>query len=212
MTGPGSRDRGQVLPFYVAMMACLLFAALAFVVVGMAGATRSDAQGAADAAALAAAREVRDNAFMGRSLLTLTPEEWEEILRGRRFDAEGACAKAQGFAGSNEARLPTAECDFDSLEFTVTVTTNGTVGDSVVPGTENLHGQARATALIEPRCSLQPAPTPTPTPTPSPGGGDTVPGPIGIQCRGGGEITVDPSDPGPLHKLARKLFSVRLVD
>ncbi|MFE9563107.1 pilus assembly protein TadG-related protein [Streptomyces sp. NPDC006487] len=195
-----SRDAGQVLPFYAAMMACLLFAALAFVVVGMAGATRSDAQGAADAAALAAAQEVRDNAFRGRNLLTLTPEDWEEIIRGRHFDTEGACAKATAFAGTNDA---TAACDFDVPEFTVSVTTNGTVGDSVVPGTENVHGRATATALIEPRCSLQPAPTPPP-----PEGG----GPVDIQCRDGSVIIVNPSDPGSLYKLARKLFVVRLAD
>ncbi|MCJ0874737.1 pilus assembly protein TadG-related protein [Streptomyces sp. AP-93] len=198
MAGLGSRDRGQVLPFYAAMMFCLLFAALVFVTVGMAGATRSDAQGAADAAALAAAREVRDNAFVGRNLLTLTPADWDEILRGRRFDTKGACVKAQDFAGSNEA---SAVCDFNVPEFTVAVTTNDAVGDSVIPATETLLGQARATALIEPRCFLDPAPTPPPPP-----------GHVGIKCRGGGVITVDPSDPGPLHKLARKLFVVRLTD
>ncbi|MFB6520035.1 pilus assembly protein TadG-related protein [Streptomyces sp. NPDC056401] len=195
-----SRDGGQVLPFYAAMMACLLFAALAFVAVGMAGATRSDAQGAADAAALAAAREVRDNAFKGTDLLILTPEEWEEIIRGRRFHTAGACAQANAFAGTNDA---TAECAFDVPEFTVSVTTNGTVGDSVIPGTENMHARARATALIEPRCFLQPATTPPP-----PGGG----GVVGIECRDGTVIIVNPSDPGPLYKLARKLFVVRLTD
>ncbi|MGW5395522.1 pilus assembly protein TadG-related protein [Streptomyces sp. NPDC003952] len=196
----GARDRGQVLPFYAAMMACLLFAALAFVVVGMAGATRSDAQGAADAAALAAAQEVRDNAFRGWNLLTLTPEAWEEIIRGRRFDTEGACSAANAFAGTNDA---TAECDFDVPEFTVTVTTNDAVGDSVIPGTENVHGHATATAVIEPRCSLQPASTPPP-----PEGG----GPVDIECMDGSVIIVNPSDPGSLYKLARKLFVVRLTD
>ncbi|WP_328300540.1 pilus assembly protein TadG-related protein [Streptomyces sp. NBC_00435] len=204
-----SRDRGQVFPFYIAMVTCLLFAALAFVVVGMAGATRSGAQGAADAAALAAAREARDNVFVGRDLLTLTPDLWEEILRGDRFDGRGACAKARDFAVSNDA---TAACDFDIPEFKVTVTTDDTVGESVIPGSETMHGHATATALIEPSCSLKPAPAPTPSPTPSPGGGGTVPDPVGIECRDGGVITVDPSNPGSLSKLARKLFSVRLVD
>ncbi|WP_407837490.1 pilus assembly protein TadG-related protein [Streptomyces sp. DSM 116496] len=200
MAGAGRRDQGQVLPFYAVMMALMLFAALAFVAVGMAGATRSDAQGAADAAALAAAQKVRDNAFRGKNLLTLTPEDWDEIIRGRRFDTAGACAQANAFAGSNDA---TAECAFDVPEFTVSVTTNGTVGDSVIPGTENVHARARATALIEPRCFLQPATTPPP-----PGGG----GPVDIECRDGSLITVDPSNPGSLYRLARKLFTVRLAD
>lgn len=203
MTEPDSGDRGQVLPFYAAMVGCLLFAALAFVVVGMAGATRSDAQGAADAAALAAAQEVRDNAFVGMNLLTLTSEQWEEILKGIGFDEKGACTKAKAFATSNDA---TAECDFDIPEFTVTVTTDDTVGDSVIPGTENIQGHATATALIEPNCSLEVVSTPPPAEPPP------VPDPIGIECADGGEITVDPSNPGSLSKLARKLFSVRLVD
>ncbi|WP_405489449.1 pilus assembly protein TadG-related protein [Streptomyces sp. NBC_00096] len=198
----GSRDRGQVFPFYIAMVACLLFAALAFVTVGMAGATRSDAQGAADAAALAAAREVRDNVFVDMDFLTLTPDLWEEILRGDRFDAKGACAEARGFALSNEA---TATCDFDIPEFTVTVTTDRTVGESVIPGTESMRGHATATALIEPRCFLKPVPAPEP-------GGGTVPEPVGIECKGGTVVTVDPSNPGSLSQLARKLFSVRLTD
>ncbi|MGW1774040.1 pilus assembly protein TadG-related protein [Streptomyces sp. NPDC002104] len=201
MAAAGQRDEGQVLPFYVAMMACLLFAALVFVAVGMAGATRSKAQGAADAAALAAAQEVRDNALTGWNLLVLTPEDWTEIVRGRRLDTEGVCDAASAFAGTNDATV--SECDIDVPEFTVKVTTNGTVGDSAVPGTENMRGHAKATALIEPRCSLQPAPNPPP----SEGGG-----PVDIQCRDGSDITVDPSHPGSLYELARKLFVVRLAD
>ncbi|MER5761744.1 pilus assembly protein TadG-related protein [Streptomyces sp. NPDC002082] len=188
-----------MLPFYVTMVACLLFAAFAFVVVGMAGGKRSEAQGAADAAALAAAREVRDNVFVGRNLLILTPEDWEEILAGRTFDTKGACRKAQDFASSNEA---SAVCgDFVVPDFTVTVTTRDAVGDSVLPGTEDMRGQATATALIEPRCFLDPA-----VPPPPPGG------PVGIKCRDGSVTTVDPSNPGRLHKLTRKFFSVRLTD
>ncbi|MFE4633960.1 pilus assembly protein TadG-related protein [Streptomyces sp. NPDC056773] len=188
-----------MLPFYVTMVACLLFAAFVFVVVGMAGGKRSEAQGAADAAALAAAREVRDNVFVGRNLLTLTPEEWGEILAGRRFDTQGACRKAQAFARSNEA---SAVCeDLVVPDFTIAVTTRDVVGDSVVPGTESMRGHATATALIEPRCFLDPAVPPLP-----PGGS------VGIKCRDGSVITVDPSNPGPLHKLTRKFFNVRLTD
>ncbi|MCX4780710.1 pilus assembly protein TadG-related protein [Streptomyces sp. NBC_01264] len=204
MTGPGSGDRGQVLPFYAAMMACLLFAALAFVAVGMAGATRSDAQGAADAAALAAARETRDNLLVGMDLLTLTPADWEDILDGDRLDPNGACAKASDFAASNGA---TAECSAGVLRFTVTTETDKAVGDTVIPGTEDMKGHAAATAVIEPRCTLKPGPTPTATPSPS-----ATPGPVAIDCRGGGVVTVDPSTPGSLTKLARQLFNVRLIN
>lgn len=220
MVAAGSRDRGQAFPLYIVVVAGLLFAALAFVVVGMAGATRSDAQGAADAAALAGAREVRDKAFGDTDLLALTPADWEKILTGDRFELKGACGKAVDFATSNDA---TAECVPNLPRFTVNVTTNGTVGKSVIPGSEDVHGKATATAVIEPRCSLDlaatPTATPTPTPTaapsatPSPGGGDTPkPASVAFRCKDGVPLVVDPSQPGPLAKLARTLFSVRLTD
>lgn len=199
-----SRDRGQVLPLYAAMMGCLLFAAFVFVVVGMAGGKRSDAQGAADAGALAAARETRDNLLVGMDLLTLTPADWEDILDGDRLDPNGACAKARDFAASNGA---TAECSVGVLRFTVTTETNEAIGNTIIDGTGDMKGHAAATAVIEPRCALQPGPTPTATPSPS-----ATPGPVAIDCRGGAVVTVNPSAPGSLTKLARQLFNVRLID
>lgn len=207
MTAARRGDEGQVLPFYVTMVAVCLFAALAFVVVGMAGATRSDAQGAADAAALAAAREVRDNVFVNLDLLVLTPDDWDEILKGDRLNPRGACAAAEAFAASNDA---TAQCRAGVMRFTVTATTNNTIGNTAIDGTEDMKGRAAATAVIEPRCSLKPVPTPTPTPTLPPGGGGN-PGPVVIDCKDG-TVTVDPSTPGSLTKLARQLFNVRLAD
>lgn len=204
MAGAGSRDRGQVLPFYVAMMACLLFAALAFVVVGMAGAKRSDAQGAADAAALAAAQEMRDNLLVGMDLLTLTPADWEDILDGDRLDPNGACAKARQFATLNGA---TADCNPGTLSFTVTTVTDDAIGNTAIDGTEDMKARAAATAVIEPRCALRPGSTPTATPSPS-----ATPSPVVIDCKRGRVVTVDPSTPGSLTKLARQLFSVRLTN
>lgn len=222
MAGAGARDRGQAFPIYIVVVTGLLFAALAFVVVGMAGATRSEAQGAADAAALAAAKEARDNVFEGLDLLALTPDGWERFLRGERLDGEDACAEAVAFASLNDA---VATCSLRLPEVSVSVTTKGTVGDSVIPGTENVHGHATAKAVIEPRCRLisapDPVPTPPVTPTPSstpsptspPGGGDGGTSPsVDIRCKGGSTITLDPAHPGTLTKLARKLFSVRLAD
>ncbi|MFB6810671.1 pilus assembly protein TadG-related protein [Streptomyces sp. NPDC056387] len=204
-------DRGQAFPIYIVVVAGLLFAALAFFVVGMAGATRSDAQGAADAAALAAAREARDRVFLGLDLLSLKPADWEEVVDGDLLKREGACEKAVEFASLNDAA---AECEPALPEFTVAVTTNGTVGNSVVPGTGDVRGKATAKARIEPRCSLRSAPTPSPTPTPAP---TTSPSPspgegsVTFVCSGK-TLTLDPAKPGPLSQLARALFSVQLVD
>ncbi|MEV7833428.1 pilus assembly protein TadG-related protein [Streptomyces subrutilus] len=214
MRGSGARDQGQAFPLYIVVVAGLLFAALAFAVVGMAGATRSDAQGAADAAALAAAREARDNVFSGSDLPALQPSDWERILSGDRFDLRGACGRAIAFAASNDA---TAQCAPALPEFTVSVTTNGTVGRSVIPGSEGVHGRASATAVIESRCSLVSAPTPSSTPTsgasPSPGAsGAPQSARVSFACKGGVPVLLDPNAPGPLVKLARALFSVRLND
>uniref|UniRef100_A0AAU2JUG2 Pilus assembly protein TadG-related protein n=1 Tax=Streptomyces sp. NBC_00049 TaxID=2903617 RepID=A0AAU2JUG2_9ACTN len=212
MHGAAERDRGQTFPFYIVMIMLLLFAAFAFVAVGMAGATRSEAQGAADAAALAAAREVRDNAFGGVDFLALTSDDWNRILLGRRLDEEGACAKGVAFASLNDAE---ATCQVMLPEVSVSVTTNGTVGDSVIPGTESMHARATAKAVIEPRCWLISGPTPTPAPSPTPTPGDDATGTppsVDIRCKGGATVTVDPTHPGTLTTLARKLFGVRLAD
>ncbi|MFF4097905.1 pilus assembly protein TadG-related protein [Streptomyces sp. NPDC001903] len=211
MTGHRLGDRGQAFPIYIVAVAGLLFAALAFVAVGMAGATRSNAQGAADAGALAAAREARDNVFMGLDLLSLTPSDWEKIVNGDLLNGAGACAKAVHFATLNNAD---ATCEPATPKFTVMVTTKDTVGDSVVPGASGTKGKATATALIEPRCTLRSAPTPAPTPTPSP-----TPSPSPSPAQGsvtfvcsGKTVTLDPAKPGSLSQVARALFSVRLVD
>ncbi|WP_371617645.1 pilus assembly protein TadG-related protein [Streptomyces sp. NBC_00454] len=194
------RDRGQAFPIYVVMVAGLLFAALAFFVIGQAAVTRSDAQGAADAAALAAAREARDHLVPGVVLVDLRPGDWEDILNGKLFYTAGACTEAMNFAERNGAK---ATCDPSPLSFSVAVQTDGTVGKSVIPGTETMHGTANATAVIEPRCHLV---------QPLPADGAAQPGPIKIACKGGKEVTFDPSKPDPWRTLGRSLFDVRLTD
>ncbi|MFF3623607.1 pilus assembly protein TadG-related protein [Streptomyces sp. NPDC002467] len=205
------RDRGQALPVYVVVIAGLLFAALAFFVIGQASVTRSDAQGAADAAALAAAREARDGVLLNLDLATVKSEDWKKIVDGEFLKVGEACAAARAFALKNDA---TAECEPSLPQFTVTVQTKRTVGESVIPGTGEMHGTATATALVEPRCHLGAFPTPSPTPTTPDGGSSPAPMPsppvVNFQCRGE-SVKLDPLNPGSLTALTRKLFSVRLV-
>ncbi|MGW6843142.1 pilus assembly protein TadG-related protein [Streptomyces sp. NPDC054958] len=201
-------DRGQAFPIYVVALVGLLFAALAFFAVGQASVTRSNAQGAADAAALAAARDARDHLLPGLDLALLKPEEWEDVLGGKRLYLEGACEVAPGFAAMNDA---TATCKRSALSFTVEVKTNGTVGDSVIPGTASMHGTANATALIEPRCHLGSLPAPTQSPDPADVGAEE-PEAIKILCKGGKEAEFNPLKPTPWRTLARTLFDVRLTD
>ncbi|MFE9636516.1 pilus assembly protein TadG-related protein [Streptomyces sp. NPDC006463] len=212
MTSGRLGDRGQAFPIYVVVVAGLLFAALAFFVVGQASVTRSDAQGAADAAALAAGREARDKVLLNLDLATVTPADWKKIVNGDFFKVGEACEAAEAFAAKNDATATT--CEPALPRFIVTVETSGTVGDSVVPGTGTKHGRATATALVEPRCHLGAVPTPSPTATTTPGGGSPAPTPapptVNFTC-GGELVKLDPLNPGSLNALTRKLFSVRLV-
>ncbi len=202
-------DQGQAFPIYVVVVAGLLFAAFAFFAVGQAAVTRSDAQGAADAAALAAAREARDHLVPGLDLAALKPKDWEDVLGGKRLDLNGeTCEQAALFAAKNDA---TATCTGKALSFTVEAKTNGTVGRSVIPGTDTMHGTASATAVIEPRCHLGSLPAPTRSPD-SADTGAGEPGTIEIQCKGGKKLDFDPLKPKTWRTLARTLFDVRLTD
>ncbi|MFI8386198.1 pilus assembly protein TadG-related protein [Streptomyces sp. NPDC085540] len=201
-------DRGQAFPIYVVVVAGLLFAALAFFTIGKAAIVRSNAQGAADAAALAAAREGRDTLIPGIDLATLSPEDWEQVLLGNRFDTSaGACVAAQDFAAMNDAT--TTACSRSGARFSVRSMTNGTVGDSVVPGTSGRRGEAAATAEIVPRCHVKPgglgsgggsAPTPE------------APGPIKFACDKGAVVDYNPARPRAWRSLAAALFDIRLID
>ncbi|GGR77428.1 hypothetical protein Snoj_79440 [Streptomyces nojiriensis] len=201
-------DRGQAFPIYVVVVVGLLFAALAFFAIGQASVTRSNAQGAADAAALAAAREARDHLAPGLDLAVLKPGDWEGVLGGKRLYLDSGCEKAPSFAAMNDAE---ATCRRSALSFTVEVKTNRTVGESVIPGTDSMHGTANATAVIEPRCHLGLLPAPTKSPDPVDTGVEK-PGPIKLRCKGGQEIDFDPLKPDPWRTLARALFDVRLTD
>ncbi|MCJ1677850.1 pilus assembly protein TadG-related protein [Streptomyces sp. APSN-46.1] len=194
-------------------MAALLFAALVFFVFGQAAVVRSDAQGAADAAALAAAREARDNLDPALDLAMLKPQDWEGVVEGRSFDWSRACGAAEAFARRNDAA---GTCSRSMLRFTVEVTTDGTVGDSVVPGTEGTHAKAKAVAEIVPRCELgfaadpPGAPSPSPTVAPSPTASPSA-DPVVFKCRGGTTVRFDPLKPDRWKTLARSLFDVRLA-
>ncbi|MEU5151725.1 pilus assembly protein TadG-related protein [Streptomyces yangpuensis] len=210
-------DQGQAFPIYVIVVAGLLFTALAFFVVGQASTTRSDAQGAADAAALAAGRAARDDVLLDVDLVSLAPADWTKILQGKLFEVGESCGEAAVFAAKNNATVTT--CEPTLPRFTVTVKTKEPVGESVIPGTESMHGTASATTLIESNCHLgavaTPSPTPTPTSTTPAGGGSTAPptatpSTVTFEC-GGKSVKLDPLKPGSLSELTRKLFSVRLV-
>jgi Flp pilus assembly protein TadG len=76
------------------MVTGLLLLAFVFFVFAQAATTRSDAQSAADAAALAAAHEARDHLY-DRFLDDLGGDgELDDILAGEEFPTESACDEA----------------------------------------------------------------------------------------------------------------------
>lgn len=209
------REAGQAFPIYITVVAGVLFLALAYFAVGQAAVARTGAQSAADAAALAAAMDARDQ--LGEDLLDslLDPDSWEDLLEGKGFGTTRACAAAQYLAAQNDADVYDNDGDGVGCErvdwpghgFTVEVRTRGTVGDSIVPGTERKHADATATAVLEPRCQLKPHPSEG-KPPPKDGKGKKPR--LELICDGeplaidpkDDEFVLDPSD----------LFSVHLKD
>lgn len=85
------------------------------------------------------------------------------------------------------------------LSYTVVAETKGTVGDTIVPGTENQHANESATAVIEARCSFE---------LPGEGADDDV---LPILLCKGEEWDLEPGDLSDLPK-PEDLFDVHLAD
>ncbi|MEU7047574.1 pilus assembly protein TadG-related protein [Streptomyces eurythermus] len=198
-------DTGQAFPIYLTVVAGLLFLALAYLAVGQAAVNRGGAQTAADAAALAAAQETRDQlADLWRENLD-DPASWGAIFEGA--GAGDSCWRADQLAALNDAAV---RCAFDApLSYVVDARTDKSVGDSIVPGTENVHATAHARAVIEPLCTPPetlpepPGPSgpsgPSEEPTAPPAEGSAPPG-DGSAPPGDGQRPPEPDDP-PLPPL-----------
>ncbi len=192
-------DAGQAFPIYITVVGGLLFLALAYFAVGQAAANRNDAQTAADAAALAAAQERRDQLAGAWVKNLLDPDRWQAIFEGNAEGLGLSCWRADQLAAQNDAVVLSCLPD-GPLGYTVVVETNGTVGDSIVPGTEDLKSQEKATAVIEPRCEFD-------LPTEDTGD-DTLPA---LTCEGM-EWELDPKTPEELLPEPEDLFDVHLAD
>lgn len=162
-------------------MSALFFLAFAYFAVGQAAVTRNSAQTAADAAALAAARQSRDevradflHALVGGDLTALG-----HLLADGGADDASACAAAATYADDNHADVRSCDRVDGPPGYTVDVVTQGTVGSSVIDGTEDKHAEASATAVVEPRCAL----------------GDKSGHTIGFTCDGD-TVTIDPTADG----------------
>ncbi|MGV9243035.1 pilus assembly protein TadG-related protein [Streptomyces sp. NPDC003710] len=158
MTPPSPlADRGQTLPLYIWLTGILLFAAIAFFVFAQAASARNGAQSAADAAALAAAQDSRDELMTGLQKAVGQDDDWLKWLRGEGLRGTGASAAADRLAADNDSTVqggavPTTVNGFPG--YRVTIQTRYTVGKSIIPGTQARHARAEAVAVIQPRCTL----------------------------------------------------------
>ncbi|MFJ8787996.1 pilus assembly protein TadG-related protein [Streptomyces sp. NPDC102462] len=150
----GSKDAGQAFPIYITVVAGLLFLALAYLAIGQAAANRNGAQTAADAAALAAAQNARDQLAGAWLEDVLDPTTWQVVFDGN-VALHPSCWRAEQFAAQNDATVRSCEA-LDPLTYRVDVQTDKPVGHSVVPGTEDVKSTASATAVIEPLCTFDP--------------------------------------------------------
>ncbi|AKG45017.1 hypothetical protein ACWD33_01640 [Streptomyces xiamenensis] len=170
-------------------------AAFTLFVFAQAAVTRSGGQSAADAAALAAARESRDHLYELFRDAILEDEDLGDVLAGVDFRTGAACTEAAPrLAARNNAVVTACEPDVSRFGYTVEVETLDTVGDSFIPGTENQTARATATAVVAARCE------PTSQEEEE----------IGLSCDER-DWSFDPRDDGEVPE-ARDLFQVYLDD
>lgn len=196
-----NNDRGQTLPIYIWLTGILLFVALAFFAFAQAASARNGAQSAADAAALAAAQDAREELMDGFELSIGHGDDWLDWLAGDAFIGAEARGAADALAAENDSTV----VGFGPAEvngypgFRAEIETTYTVGDSILPGTESQHAKANATAIVKPRCDVTPSADPEKI--------------VEFDCDGGESFEIDPDDfvPGDLPD-ASVLFSVHLAD
>jgi hypothetical protein len=127
----------------------------------------------------------------------LDPTEWPGIFDGSGLAVE-TCWRAYDLAAVNDAAANGCDHPDGPLSFEVTVTAAEAVGDSIVPGTEDMKSTASAKAVIEPRCTYPTAEEPV---------DDVLPE---LTCDG--QVwKLDPEDLDELPK-AEDLFDVHLAD
>ncbi|MFG3154082.1 pilus assembly protein TadG-related protein [Streptomyces sp. NPDC048219] len=190
-------DAGQAFPIYITVVGGLLFLAFAYLAVGQAAVNRNGAQTAADAAALAAAQDRRDQLADEWVRQVLDPTKWRGIFDGD-VALSPSCSRADQLAAQNDAAVLGCESS-GPLAYKVEVRTEESVGASIVPGTEGKHSKASATAVIEPRCTFEPTAADSK---------DVLPR---LTCEDK-DWELDPKDQNTLLPEPQDLFTVHLAD
>ncbi|MEU9762731.1 pilus assembly protein TadG-related protein [Streptomyces sp. NPDC047987] len=202
MIGRKRRDAGQVFPIYMMMVAFLLLLAFAFFAVGKAAALRNEAQGAADAAALAAAQKTRED-FEAPFLASLPEDVLDLFLQNHMVTG---CPAAHSMASANNARVVDGGCTWSHSGYrdriTVEVEGRKAVDSSVLEGSEETKAKAEATAIVEFRCSWRSVDL----------NDDSIRDIFFFTCKGGEFLEIRPSSPPPWDRVSKILFDVRLVE
>ncbi len=168
-----------------------------------AASARNGAQSAADAAALAAAQQARDELLLdlGDAIDAGNADwlDWLDLSMGG-LPADEVDAAAAELAAQNDSTLDGSVQPTEvggAPGFQVAVITDYTVGDSIIPGTEDMRAKARAVAVVQPRCDFPPNTNPT--------------DPVSLDCDGV-PVDIDPGnfDPDALPD-ASVMFSVYLA-
>ncbi|MGP3967060.1 hypothetical protein [Streptomyces sp. 6N223] len=173
----------------------MLLITLVFFVFAQAAFVRNKGQAAADAAALAAATEARDQLY-DRFLDAIDGDgDLGDVLEAEDIATGSACDEAAPrLAGENDADVSSCGLASDGSGFTVGVTTRDTIGDTVVPGTEDQAYDAEATAVIRGLCEVS----------------DEADDQVELDCDDE-DLSFDPGDEDGLPD-ARELFQVYLED
>ncbi|MCX4964502.1 pilus assembly protein TadG-related protein [Streptomyces sp. NBC_00654] len=200
MTVRSRSDRGQAFPIYVVMVAGLLFLVFAFFAVGKASALRNGSQGAADSAALAAAQAARADFESG--FIASLPENMLDAFLAAPFTAP--CGEAQSFASDNDADVTSCTARYGPRRDSIKVEVEGreAVDSSVIPGTKRTFAKAKATAIIEFRCTWQALDFDN----------NNVQDLFIFSCGDAGMVEIVPSSPPPWSQVSKILFDVHLVD
>ncbi|MEU6442040.1 pilus assembly protein TadG-related protein [Streptomyces sp. NPDC047046] len=146
------------MPLFIWATGAILFAAFVLYVFAQAAVLRNSAQSAADAAALAAAQDERDELVGGMVDAVTGDGDWGRWLTGQAQPPAGSRAAAERLAADNGASvLGLQAVDVHGFPgYEAHVRTETTIGATLVPGTAGKHASARATAVVRPRCHVDP--------------------------------------------------------
>lgn len=190
----------------------LLFLVLVYLAFGQADVTRNGAQTAADAAALAAAKQSRDDLELVDVI-----DDLDAVFGGQvPADTPDGCMRAVDFAARNDAVAGYQDCvplNDGRWGFTVDVKSRESMGNSVIDGTGSKHATATATAVIEPRCTFMPEESETPEPDEENEEAEDdkeKPSPGKLRCDAQ-DWEIDPQNLDLLPNMA-DLFTVRLAE